>query len=396
MPRQAPELTAVDIRRLERPGFHAVGGVSGLHLRISSTGGKSWILRATVGDRRRDIGLGGFPSVTLSQARDLAREARLAIREGRDPVQERKAARQALIAASAKAMTFREATERFLARKTSEFRNPKHAAQWRSTLETYSWPVLGEMEVQDIELAHVVRTLEPIWQSKTETASRLRGRIEAVLAWATVSGFRSGDNPARWRGNLEAVLPKPAKIAKQNHHAAMPIDDIPDFMRSLRKRDGMSPAALEFLVLTAARSGEVRGANWEEVDLEKGMWTIPAERMKAGREHRVPLSPAAIAILEALSHRTGLLFPAPRGGSLSDMALSAVTRRMGVVAVPHGFRSTFRDWAAERTDYPHEMQEMALAHTIGNKTEAAYRRGDLLEKRRQMMTDWAEFCVASE
>ncbi|MHA3978755.1 tyrosine-type recombinase/integrase [Halovulum sp. GXIMD14794] len=390
MPKLAEELSALEIRRLEAPGLHAAGGVTGLYLRISKTGAKSWILRATIGGKRTDIGLGGYPTVTLAQARERGREAHDQIRQGINPIDQRKAARAALIAAQAKAMTFEEAMGKYLAQKTAEFKNPKHAAQWQSTLATYACPVLGKMEVSEIELPHIVKALEPIWLTKTETASRVRGRIEAVLAWATVSGFREGDNPARWRGNLDAVLPKPSKVAKEKHHAALPIDDMPEFMAALAKREGMAARALEFLILTAARSGEVRGAKPDEI--QGDVWIVPAERMKAGKEHRVPLSPAALAVLEKLPKGSTYLFPAPRGGMLSDMSISAVCRRMKVEAVPHGFRSTFRDWIGERTEYPNEVAEKALAHTIRNKSEAAYRREDMLDRRRPLMNEWAAFC----
>ena len=243
-------------------------------------------------------------------------------------------------------------------------------------------------------LSHVVKILEPIWNTKTETATRLRGRIESVLDWATVRGFRHGENPARWKGHLDKILPKPSKVTKVEHHVALPVDDIGAFMAELRKREGVAARALEFAILTAARSGEVRGATWSEIDLDSGVWIIPGERMKAGREHRVPLSEGAIKLLQALPRfgHTDLVFVAPRGGMLSDMTMTAVMRRMEVDAVPHGFRSTFRDWAAERTAYPRDVAEMALAHTIGDKVEAAYRRGDLFEKRCRMMADWAAFC----
>lgn len=396
MPKLAEEKSALEVRRLTRPGLHTVGGVQGLLLKVNKTGARSWILRATVGAKRRDIGLGSFPDVTLADARERAREARDLIRQGIDPVEQRKAVRRELIASQGRALTFQEAARRFLAQKTSEFRNPKHAAQWESTLATYAFPTLGKMGVAEIELAHVVNVLEPIWQTKTETASRLRGRIESVLAWATVSGFRSGDNPARWKGNLDAVLPKPGKVGRPTHQRALPIDAMPEFMAALRQREGMAARALEFLILTAARSGEVRGARWDEIDEKARLWTVPGERMKAGREHRVPLSDAAMAVLSTLPRDGDIVFAAPRGGKLSDMSISAVTRRMGVDAVPHGFRATFRTWAAERTGFPHEVAEQALAHTIKSGVERAYRRGDLLKKRADLMAAWAKFCLSAD
>lgn len=398
MPKRARELSAVEVRRLTEPGYHAVGGVPGLHLQVLLSGAATWILRATVGNRRRDIGLGGFPAVTLAQARDLAREARDKIRRGIDPIAERQEARIQLRATNTKILTFDEAARRFLVSKTREFRNAKHAAQWASTLETYAGPVLGPLPVDRIELAHVVEALnrDDLWTTKPETASRVRGRIEAVLSWATASGYRTGDNPARWRGNLDAILPKPAKLKHVRHHKALPISKMHGFLVALRKREGIAARALEFAILTAARSGEVRGATWDEVDLDARTWTVPAKRMKAGKQHIVPLSDDAVALLKVLPRfeGTNLVFPAPRLGQLSDMSLSAVIRRMEVDAVPHGFRSTFRDWCSEFTAYPHEVAEMALAHTIPNAVERAYRRGDLLTKRRRLMEDWSKFLDA--
>jgi integrase len=394
MPKVARELSALEVRRLKRRGWHAVGGVSGLHLRISETGARYWVLRTTIGGKRRDIGIGPFPEVSLADARAEAAQIRRDARKGKDPVAERKAARDALRAAQAKALTFDQCARRYLAGKASEFRSPKHAKQWKSTLEAYASPVIGTLPVDQVELAHLLQILEPIWREKTETATRLRGRIEKVLDYATVSGYRSGENPARWKGNLDAVLPKPGKVTKVRNHRALPIDELGAFMRALRKREGMAARALEFVILTATRSGEVRGATWDEINLEGKVWTIPAERMKAGKEHRVPLTDDAVKLLEELPRfeSNELVFPAPRGGKLSDMALAAVMKRMQVNAVPHGFRSTFRDWCAERTNYPHAVAEMALAHAIGNKVEAAYRRGDLFEKRSRLMADWARFC----
>jgi integrase len=248
--------------------------------------------------------------------------------------------------------------------------------------------------VRNVELANVLAVLEPIWTEKTETATRLRGRIEQVLDWATARGYRDGLNPARWRGHLDKLLARPSKVADVEHHAALPFTEIGDFMLRLRDAEGMGACALEFAILTAARSGEVRGATWTEIDLKAAVWTVPGNRIKMGREHRVPLSPPVIALLNALRRMAGtdFLFPAPRGGTLSEMTLSAVVRRMKVAAVPHGFRSTFRDWASERTNYPRDVAEMALAHAIGDRVEAAYRRGDLFEKRRRLMADWAAFC----
>lgn len=393
MPRKAPELAAVAVKRITKPGFHAVGGVAGLHLQVNENGARSWILRATVGSKRRDIGLGGYPDIPLADARDKARQTRLQIEEGIDPVLARKEARSELKAAQKKEITFEQSAKEYMASKGVEWKNAKHSQQWENTLTTYAYPTIGKLQVKDVELAHITKILEPIWTEKTETAKRLRGRVEAVLDWATVRGYRKGENPARWKGFLDTILPAPSKVAKREHHKALPVDQVAKVMRDINKREGMSARALEFLVLTAARSGEVRGASWDEIDLKNGVWTIPAGRMKAGKEHRVPLSKEAIAILQSLPRfeKVNFCFAAPRGGQLSDMALTAVMRRMNLDAVPHGFRSTFRDWAAERTNYPREIAEQALAHTIG-KVEAAYRRSDMLEKRRRMMEEWAKFC----
>jgi integrase len=377
-------------------------------MQITPRGSKSWVLRFQVGGKRRHLGLGGYPDVTLSGARERARQARDMLWKGIDPVEERKASRATLAAAQARGMTFDKAMEKFLKGKLTEFDNPKHGAQWRSTLDAYAIPYIGKMLVSDIGVADIQRTLQPIWAEKTETASRLRGRIEAVLAWAAVAGHRTGDNPARWKGNLDAVLPKPTKIATVTHHPALALDDASDWFADVQKRDGSATRALEFLALTVARSGEVRGAKWSEFDLKAAIWTIPAERMKARSEHRVPLIKSAVALLEGLDRMDGseFVFPALRGGMLSDAALGACMRRVndarkggymdrrsGRPAVPHGMRSTFRDWVAERTEYPREMAEIALAHSVGSEVERAYRRGDMIEKRRRMMDSWAAFLL---
>lgn len=398
MPKKAKELSPIEVSRLTKPGRYAVGVVDGLHLEVSSAEARSWVLRIMVGGKRRDMGLGGYPAVTLAQARDEARKARAKVREGIDPLEEARAASSALKASQAAALTFKEAATAYLEAHRPGWSNPKHAKQWETTLETYVYPKVGNVLVKDVELPQVLAVLEPIWKTKTETASRVRGRMESVLDWATARGYRNTLNPARWRGHLDKLLPKPSKLAKVEHHDALPASDVGAFLVELRKHAGIGAKALEFAILTAARSGEVRGAIWSEIDLDAGTWIIPGDRMKAGKEHRVPLSQQAIDLLKALPRVAGtdLVFVAPRGGQLSDMTISGVIRRMGAPCVPHGFRSTFRDWAAERTNYPREMAEMALAHTIGDKVEAAYRRGDLFEKRRRMMTEWAKFCDTVE
>jgi integrase len=395
MVKKAKELSALAVGRLIAPGHYAVGGVAGLYLFVSGESARSWVLRVMIGKKRRHVGLGGYPDVTLAQARDKARASREQILNGIDPIAHRKAMASQIRAAQASEKTFEEAAKAYIDAHGDTWKNPKHRAQWVSTLETYAYPHMGKLAVRDIGQPHVLAALEPIWKTKNETASRLRGRIESVLDWATVRGYRSGDNPARWKGHLDKLLPAPGKVQKVEHHRAMPMDEMPGFMAHLRQMDGLAPRALEFLILTAARSGEVRGATWEEIDFESKVWIVPAERMKAGREHRVPLSDAALQLLQALPrllHDNRLVFPAPRGGVLSDMTLTAVMRRMKAAAVPHGFRSTFRDWVGERTSHPRELAEQALAHALESKVEAAYRRGDALEKRRLVMQEWAQAC----
>ena len=397
---KAKELSALAVQRLTAPGMHAVGGVAGLYLCVSPSGSRSWIARVNVDGKRREMGLGSFPDVSLSIAREKARAARSDTTMGIDPVAHRKEARSARQALKATQKTFADCAKAYIEAHSDSWKNAKHRAQWPSTFETYVYPTMGTVLVGEVTQAHVMAVLLPIWKTKTQTATRLRGRIEQVLAWATAAGFRQGENCARWTGLLDQLLPAPGKVSKPRHHPAVRVDDMPAFIKALRQHDGLSPKALEFAVLTAARSGEVRGATWAEIDLEAAVWTVPKERMKAGKEHRVPLNTQAIKLLEAMPRIEGteLVFPAPRGGQLSDMALTALTRRMnfrddaGRVCVPHGFRSSFRDWVFERTDYPRDLAEAALAHALENKVEAAYRRGDALERRRAMMQAWANYC----
>ncbi len=385
---------ALEVSRIARRGMNFVGGVAGLGLNVNTGGSRSWVFRARVAGVRRDMGLGGYPDVTLAQARELARVARAKIRAGVDPIEEARAARSALIAARMSAVSFSKATEQYLEAHEAGWSNPKHRQQWENTLTTYAAPKIGQMLVRDIELPHVLSVLEPIWREKTETASRLRGRMESVLDWASARGYRSGPNPARWKGHLDKLLPAPGRIAKTDHHRSLPHEDMPAFFAALRQQDGSGARALEFAILAAARSGEVRGATWEEFDLAAGKWVIPAGRMKAKKEHRVALSAQAVALLKAQQELrvSDFVFPSPKeDGMLSDMTLTAVLRRMKVDAVPHGFRSTFRNWTAETTNYPREIAELALAHTVGSEVERAYMRSDLFEKRRALMQDWADF-----
>lgn len=409
MPRKARELSALEVRRLTAPGRHAVGGVSGLFLRVTKSGARSWVLRYPTGEKResangklftvyRDVGLGGFPDTSLASARQRAEEIRTKRSEGIDPVTEKNAAKQARLAAELRRLSFAQAAEAVIKVKQAEAGSSKHAQQWRHSLEAYALPILGAMSVADIELAHVKQVLEPIWTTKTVTATRVRQRIESVLAWATVHGHREGPNPATWKGNLDAVLPAPGKIKKKAHHRAMPIDAMPEFWQRLRERDDTTAKALALTILTGCRSGEVLGARWEEVDLASAIWTIPAERTKGRREHRVPLAPMAVKLLRSLPQaKEGLIFTREHGRKLSDRAMTDLLAIMGEKerATVHGMRSTFRDWMAERTATPRDVAEMALGHAIANQAEAAYRRGDLLAKRARVMEQWARFLTTT-
>jgi len=392
MPKKAPEMSALQVRKITEKGKYAVGGVTGLMLFVRETGAKSWVLRMNIGGRRREIGLGGYPDVSLTMAREKAREIREMASNGVDPVAEREKRRRELSAK--RSITFEEAARMCHEKKIVEFRNKKHAQDWISSVERYAFPEIGKMSVSDVDLKDILAILEPIWMAKTETATRLRQRIEYILNWATVSGYREGTNPARWKGHLDAILPKPSKLKKVEHFKALPWKDLPAFMERLRKRKGIAARALEFLILTATRSGEVRFATWDEIDFNDRIWIIPAARTKTGREHIVPLSGYAIEVLTSVRDAgdSQFIFVATSDKPLSDMSMAAVCKRMKTDVVPHGFRSTFRDWCAESTNFPREVAEMALAHSIGNSVEAAYRRGDLLEKRRRLMDAWAEYC----
>jgi integrase len=378
---------ALNSRKVEtaKPGKYADG--KGLTLIVSPTGSRKWVLRFQWQGRAREMGLGAAEGNNLSLAREKAAAARLLIAKGIDPIAERK---------TATVPTFGTCADAFIAAKQSEWRNDKHKAQWAMTLAEYAGP-LRSKPVDTIDTAAVLAVLNPIWQDKPETASRLRGRIEHVLDAARAAGHRTGENPARWRGHLDKLLPKRAKLTR-GHHAAMPYQDVPAFMASLRGREAMAAKALEFAILTAARTGEVIGAKWSEIDLQAKVWTIPAERMKAGREHRVPLSGAAFDLLIGLAAaKTGdFVFPGTKGKPLSNMAMDMVLRRMKLDVTVHGFRSSFRDWAGNETSFPREIAEAALAHVVGDATERAYRRGDALEKRRALMEAWASYVANGE
>jgi integrase len=388
-------LSAVALPKLKR-GMHADGG--GLYLQVTESGARTWIYRFMLHRRAREMGLGPLHIVSLAEAREKARECRKLRHEGLDPIEARKARRAEERLAAATAMTFQTCAEAYIAAHKAGWRNPKHAAQWPSTLKTYAYRVFGSLPVQAVEVGLVMKALEPIWQTKPETASRVRGRIEAVLDWATVRGYRKGENPARWRGHLDKLLPARGKVRKVEHHPALAYAEMCDFIAALREQEGVAAWALEFLILTASRTGEVIGAQWAEFDLGAKLWTVAAERMKAGKEHRVPLSGRALAIIDEMKAArldgSEFVFPGGRPGKpLSNMAMLKLLQRMGRGDLTaHGFRSSFRDWAAEQTHFPHEVVEMALAHTIPDKVEAAYRRGDLFQKRRQLMDVWATYC----
>ncbi|MEJ1156650.1 tyrosine-type recombinase/integrase [Prosthecomicrobium sp. N25] len=402
------KLTATGAAGLVRKGevkAHADGG--NLYLKVTGKGAAKWTFRFMRDGRAREMGLGaydaaGVDGLTLAEARDAAADARKLLKKGVDPIEQRRSDAAAKGVGRAAEQTFEAVAEMLVSSQESGWRNEKHRAQWRSTLRTYAYPVLGGTSIIRIDTESVLAVLQPIWTSKPETASRVRGRIEAVLSYASVRGWRSGENPARWKGHLDHILPKRSKIARVEHHAALPWQDLPSFMSELRSRASTAARALEFTILAAARTNEALGARWSEIDLNGRVWTVPAARMKAGREHRVPLSEPAVALLKGmlpLRPDTGdsYVFPGQRRTSpLSSMSMLMLLRRMGRGHLTvHGFRSTFRDWAEEETSTPHAVSEAALAHTIGNKAEAAYRRGDLFKKRAELMEAWARFCSSA-
>jgi len=398
MTKASAKLSARTVATLSEPGLYGDG--NGLWLQISRWGTKSWIFRFTMNGKTRDMGLGPLHTVGLADARKAAEACRIQVRDGIDPIERRKAARLARMASEAKILTFKEVAESYIKAHEASWKNVKHAWQWSRTLEQFVYPVFGALSVAAVDTGLVLKVLEPIWTSKTETATRIRGRIEVILDYATARKYRRGENPAKWKGHLDAILPAPGKIQHVKHHAALPYDRMPAFMKELRAQDGVAARGLEFAILTAARTGEVIGATWEEIDLEKRVWAIPPERMKMGKEHRVPLSDAAISVLNAMAkvRSSPYVFPGWKGnGPLSNMAfLNRLKRMKHGDLTAHGFRSTFRDWAAEQTRFPAEVAEMALAHAVGNKVEAAYRRGDLFEKRQGIMAAWASFCAGGK
>ena len=387
MPKIARELKALEVAKLVKPGLHMVGTVAGLGLGVGASGSRSWILRTMIGSKRCDVGLGSYPEITLAKAHERARLAKDSIRNGVDPIAQRRS-KSATVQ-----WTFERCANAFIAAHEPSWKNPKHGQQWRNTLATYANTVFGSLHVRDVGKAQVLQAIEPYWSTKTETMSRLRNRIEVVLSWATVRGYRTGENPAAWRGNLDQVLPKPSKVTKVVSHRALDYEAMHGFMARLVAAQGSGARCLEFLIYTACRSGEARGALWSEIDLEKAVWRIPADRMKADREHRIPLCAPALKLLRSMPTfaDTDLVFPSANNKPLSDMTLTATLRRMNVDAVPHGFRATFATWAQERTPYPFDVRERALAHAVGSKTTEAYERGDQFDKRIKLMADWAAF-----
>jgi integrase len=393
MGRTLKRLTARQVETIRRPGMYHDGG--GLCLQVTGPDAKSWIYRFMLNGVSREMGLGSAITIPLAEARQRHNDAKRLRDLGIDPIERRKAERSQALLEAAKSTTFREAAGAYIAAHRAGWRNAKHAQQWPATLEAFVYPVFGNLSVQSIDTALIMRVLEPIWSAKPETASRVRGRIERVLDWARVRGYRSGENPARWRGNLDHLLPAKTKVRAVQHHAALPYVEIGTFMAAMRSADGIDAAALEFTILTAARSGETRLAAWDEIDLQARVWTVPAGRMKGGKEHRVPLSDAAMAVLTRMAamRESDHVFPGQRG-PLSHTAMMEVLQRMGRRDITiHGFRATFKTWAGERTNFANHVVELALAHTIGNAVEQVYRRGDLFDKRRKLMDAWATYCA---
>jgi integrase len=394
MPRAIHKLKARTVETAQQPGLYGDGG--GLYLQITKDLVKSWVFRYMRNGRARAMGLGPLHTISLAAARMKAHECRLKLLEGIDPLDAKAEIRKARLKQQARTKTFKQCATAYIKTQESGWKNKKHASQWTRTLETYAYPIIGDLPVAAVDLALVNQILTPIWTTKTETASRIRGRIESILDWAKVQGYRDGDNPARWRGNFDKLLPRQSKVAKVRHHPALPYADMPAFYRTLLTQEGSAALALAFLILTATRTGEVLGARLSELDLKARIWHIPAERMKAAKAHRIPLSDSALTILERVRpFATGqYVFPG-RGidKPLSNMALLKLLARMGREDLTtHGLRSTFRDWAAECTNFPREICEAALAHTINSKTAAAYQRGDLLVRRATLMNEWASYC----
>lgn len=391
MARAEKKLSNVGLRHLP-PGVHADG--LNLYLQVSRSGSRSWLFRYMRNGRAHEMGLGPLHTISLAEARSKALELRKLLLEGRDPLTERQQQRRAMKISAAAEITFAEAAQRFIDGHKAGWRNAKHAEQWASTLRTYAFPVIGELPVAAVDTALVLKILEPIWRTKTETASRVRGRIESILDWAIARELRDGPNPARWRGHLDKLLPARSKVAPVKHHEAMPYRQVPAFMAELACHAGISAKALRFTILAAARTEETTDARWDEIDLDERVWTVPAERMKTAKLHRVPLSDAAVQVLAELPRIVGSpwLFPGAREKQpISKAAMYELLKGLRPGLTVHGFRSSFRDWASAETNHPREAAEAALAHTIPDKVEAAYRRGDLFERRRRLMQDWADY-----
>lgn len=389
------KLTAQQVSRIKEKGLYGDGGC--LYLQVTASGTKSWVFRFRKNKKLRDHGLGSSNTLTLAEAREAALECRKLRLQGIDPIDHKNKHRVAAKLEAAKAVSFADCAEAYITSHKSGWKSAKHAGQWTATLTTYAYPVFGDLPVAAIDVGLVMKAVEPIWTTKSETAARLRGRIEAILDYAKVCGYREGENPALWKGNLSHLLPQRSKVKRVQHHKALPHAEMSAFWADLAEQAGTGAKALRFTILTAARTSEVLEATWDEVDLDNAVWTLSVERMKAGRVHRVPLSAPAVALLRELKkERTGdYVFPGAKAGRpLSNMSLTAVLKRMGRTDITtHGFRSTFRDWAAEKTDTPREVAEAALAHTLESKVEAAYRRSDLFDKRRGLMADWAGYCT---
>jgi integrase len=401
MARAMARLTALKVEKARKPGMYADGG--GLYLRVTPEGTKNWVLRFMIDRRPRWMGLGPLALYGLQEARTKALDARRKRHEGIDPIAARRAERARQRLDAAKAVSFKQCAEAYISSHRAGWRNSKHAGQWGATLATYAYPVIGALPVQAVDTGLVLKVLEPIWTAKPETAGRVRGRLESILDFAKVRGERDGENPARWRGHLDKLLPAHSKVRQVEHHAALPYAELPAFLASLREQEGVAALALDFLVLTAARTGEAIGARWTEIDLLDKTWTVPAARMKARREHRVPLSARALAILDEMrlardgNNGDAFVFPGGKAGKpLSNMAFLMLLRRMGHGDLTaHGFRATFKTWASDRSSFHNEIVEASLAHVIGGKVEQAYMRGDLFEKRRRLMAQWAAFATTA-
>jgi integrase len=399
MARQLNRLSVKRIEAMKRPGLFCDGG--GLYVQVSPEQTKSWVFRYQINHRSRKMGLGEVGRISLNDARKAAYAAHLLVKDGRDPLEERNARKAAVAVERAKLTTFRECALGYIDANKDAWKNAKHASQWLSTLETYAFPVIGKLPVGAVDEGHLMKILGPIWRTKTETASRVRSRIEKILDRAKVMKLRTGDNPAKWTGHLDQLLPHRNQVAPVKHHAALPYKDLPAFMARLRQKASISARCLEFTILTAARTGESIGAKWSEVDFNERTWTVPAIRMKgrkgvARKDHAVPLGDSTLAILRDMPREGDFIFPGAREGKgLSNMALAETLKEMDSPVTVHGFRSTFRDWTADCTEYPNELCEMALAHTVSEKTERAYRRGNMRQRRIRLMQDWCDFCSST-